>query len=163
MLRPDTGARVGGRVNEHLVVTHVVRETMEENRLITYIVERRLDLRPAHVRMIAHPGSVDEWFWPGQWTHSRRVGRRASYARARAQNTPDLGATVTQHGVGRWRAYRRLHARSPRASPSLSVMPSLGATRCRPSTRGSAAGLAVAVARGARRCCCQAAPAPAGL
>src|SRR5258708_12789359 len=104
MLRPDTGARVGGRVNEHLVVTHVVRETMEENRLITYIVERRLDLRPAHVRMIAHPGSVDEWFWPGQWTHSRRVGSRASYARARAQNTPDLGATVTQHGVGRWRA-----------------------------------------------------------
>src|SRR5260370_2201923 len=62
MLRPDTGARVGGRVSEHLVVTHVVRETMEENRLITYIVERRLDLRPAHVRMIAHPGSVDEWF-----------------------------------------------------------------------------------------------------
>jgi len=38
---------------------------------------------------------------------------RASYARARAQNTPDLGATVTQHGVGRWRAYRRLHARLP--------------------------------------------------
>src|SRR5260370_38353881 len=116
MLRPDTGARVGGRVSEHLVVTHVVRETMEENRLITYIVERRLDLRPAHVRMIAHPGSVDEWFWPGQWTHSRRVGSRASYAPAPAQNTPDLGATVTQHGVGRWRAYRRA---TPAGAPTL--------------------------------------------
>src|SRR5260370_492230 len=104
MLRPDTGARVGGRVNEHLVVTHVVRETMEENRLITYIVERRLDLRPAHVRMIAHPALLTSGFGRASGrTHAESEVVPATPAPARrtrliwARPSPNTALAVGAH------------------------------------------------------------------
>jgi hypothetical protein len=66
MLGPDAGARIGGGVDEHLVVTHVVGKPMEDDRLVEYVVERCLNPRTVHVRMIAHPGSADQQFPRGQ-------------------------------------------------------------------------------------------------
>jgi hypothetical protein len=44
VLWPDAGAWIGSGVNEDLVVAYVVRETMERDRLIEYVIEGCLDL-----------------------------------------------------------------------------------------------------------------------
>src|SRR5260370_40186958 len=135
MLRPDTGARVGGRVNEHLVVTHVVRETMEENRLITYIVERRLDLRPAHVRMIAHPALLTSGF-----------GRASGRTHAESEVVPATPAPAHRTRLiwprpspnTAWAVGAHIGGLPPPGLPHSARLEAPGATRTRPHPRRDA-------------------------
>ena len=68
MLWPDAGARIGSGVDENLVVTHVIHETVEQDRLVEYIIEFCLDLRGIHLRMIPHRSHADERFTPSVGT-----------------------------------------------------------------------------------------------